>query len=82
MNTLTIAARLTVALSALLCLPAWAAGNLPDPRLTPGAIDPAVTQQNIDQTICRRGYTKTARPPAFYTNRLKMLQIRQYQYSN
>src|SRR5437899_10589314 len=26
--------------------------TLPDPKCTPGAIDPAVTQDNIDSTIC------------------------------
>lgn len=29
----------------------------PDPKLTPGAIDPAVTQANIGATICVTGYT-------------------------
>ncbi len=33
----------------------------PDPELTPGAIDPAVTQDTIAQTICVVGYTKTVR---------------------
>jgi hypothetical protein len=46
-------------------------GQLPDPRCTPGAVDPAVTQGNIRQTICRPGYTKTVRPPASATNRFK-----------
>lgn len=41
-----------------------------------------VTQNNIAQTICRKGYTKTIRPPAHYTNRLKKFQIRQYQYDD
>jgi len=35
--------------------------QLPDPKITPGDIDPAVTQANIQQTICRDGYTKTVR---------------------
>jgi hypothetical protein len=34
----------------------------PDPALTPGAADPAVTQANIATTICRKGgYTKSVR---------------------
>lgn len=53
---------------------------LPNPQLTPGAIDPRVTQANIHSTICRRGYTKTVRPPESYTERLKRLSIRQYGY--
>lgn len=36
---------------------------LPDPRCTPGAVDPAVTQATIGETICRPGWTGTVRPP-------------------
>lgn len=56
------------------------AADLPDPRLTPGAINPDVTQANIGNTVCVKGWTRTVRPPAFYTNRLKKYQIRQYAY--
>ncbi|HME04781.1 MAG TPA: hypothetical protein VKG38_17290 [Solirubrobacteraceae bacterium] len=35
----------------------------PDPRCTPGALDPAVTQATIGSTICRSGWTATVRPP-------------------
>ncbi len=56
--------------------------DLPDPRLTPGAVDPSITQQNIQQTVCVRGYTKTVRPPASYTNKLKKRQIREYGYAD
>jgi hypothetical protein len=45
---------------------------LPDPSCTPGAIDPAVTQANIADTICRSGYTATVRPPASDTGRWKI----------
>jgi hypothetical protein len=58
------------------------AGDLPDPRLTPGEIDPSVTQENIHQTVCVKGYTKSVRPPASYTNKLKKKQIRQYHYAD
>ena len=58
------------------------AGDLPDPRLTPGATDPTVTQDNIHQTVCVKGYTKTVRPPAHYTNKLKKKQIREYGYAD
>ena len=43
---------------------AIAAHIIPDPRFTPGAINPDVTQENIDSTICVPGFTKTIRPPA------------------
>ena len=58
------------------------AGDLPNPALTPGAINPDVTQANVQRTICVRGWAKATRPPAYYTNRLKRLQIRQYGYAD
>ena len=58
------------------------AADLPNPAITPGATNPEVTQANIDQTVCVRGYTKTIRPPANYTNRLKKEQIAQYGYGD
>ena len=61
--------------------PAWAS-DLPDPALTPGAINTEVTQQNIHSTVCVKGYTKTIRPPAHYTNKLKKRQMREYGYAD
>jgi hypothetical protein len=49
-----------------------------DPRRTPGALNPDVTQANIRSTICRRGWTATIRPPVSYTNALKRKQMAQY----
>jgi hypothetical protein len=46
------------------------AALLPPPE-TPGAIDPAVTQDNIDNTICRPGYARSARPAYAITGPLK-----------
>lgn len=57
-------------------------GTLPDSACTPGVADPRVTQANIQQTICVSGYTKTVRPPASYTNQLKVEQIKLYGYSD
>lgn len=57
-------------------------GVLPDPNCTPGAIDPNVTQANIQETICKSGYTKTVRPPVSYTNKLKTQQIAEYGYAD
>lgn len=51
---------------------------LPDPRCTPGAIDPAVTRANIDSTICTHGWTETIRPPESYTEPLKYKDIALY----
>jgi hypothetical protein len=39
--------------------------------LTPGVLNPAVSQSTIGATICRRGWTRTVRPPVSYTNDLK-----------
>lgn len=58
------------------------AGDLPNPAITPGALNPLVTQENIHRTVCVRGYTKTIRPPAYYTNRLKKQQIQIYRYAD
>ena len=46
-------------------------GQLPDPRCTPGSIDPDVTQADIRSTICKKGWTATARPPESQTERFK-----------
>ncbi len=53
-------------------------GALPRHELTPGAIDPRVTQRNIQNTICRRGYTASVRPPFEYTNVMKHRLMRVY----
>ena len=53
-------------------------GVLPRHDLTPGAIDPRVTQSNVRNTICRRGYTSTVRPPFEYTNAMKHRLMRIY----
>ncbi len=55
-----------------------ASSNLPDPNCTPGEADPNVTQANINQTICVRGYTKTVRPPTNITSTLKKVSMQQY----
>ncbi|MDQ6752917.1 MAG: hypothetical protein M3017_05790 [Actinomycetota bacterium] len=51
---------------------------LPDPACTPGAIDPAVTQDNLASTICKSGYTTTVRAPVADTDKVKVLSLRQY----
>lgn len=39
-------------------------------------LNPAVTQETIGDTICVPGWTKTQRPPAAYTSRLKVELVR------
>lgn len=55
---------------------------LPNPKLTPGALNPAVTTDTMKSTICRRksGYTRTIRPKVHYTEELKRDGIRAYRY--
>lgn len=73
---------LATALFVLAAFPALAQTSLPDPIYTPGAINPAVTQQTIRSTICIAGWTATIRPPVAYTSRLKKQQLRQLGYAN
>lgn len=46
--------------------------------LVHGAINPNVTQANIASTVCVSGWTKTIRPPASYTNKLKLQQMQRF----
>lgn len=58
------------------------AGDLPDKNLTPGWLNPAVTQANIKSNICIPNWTTTVRPPVSYTNKLKLKQMVQYGYKD
>ena len=53
-------------------------GILPDRECTPGAIDPDVSQQMINGTICIVGYTDSVRPPSSETNKIKEMQLAAY----
>lgn len=55
---------IALAVLVVLVAPASAVGaavTAPDPSLTPGVTDPAVTQTNIGQTICHRGWSSAHR---------------------
>jgi hypothetical protein len=52
---------------------------LPDPKITPGTLNPKVRQSTIKKTICKSGWTKTIRPPVSYTNALKIQQMVLYE---
>jgi hypothetical protein len=41
----------------------------------PGAVNPDVTPENLNQTICVNGFTKGIRPPESYTSALKRQQL-------
>ena len=49
--------------------------GLPNTSLTPGVVNPEVTQANIRSTICVVGWTSTVRPKVSYTNALKYSQL-------
>ena len=70
---------LLASLALVLSFSAWAF-DLPDPVLTHGAINLNVTQENIQQTVCMKGYTKTIRLPAHLTNKLNKRQLCEYGY--
>lgn len=76
--TLLLPVFILVAITTTLAL----ASDLPIRSLTPGAIDPRITEENIHSTVCIKGYTKRVRPPAHYTNKLKKRQIREYGYDD
>jgi hypothetical protein len=79
----TFVRKLTAVLVMGLLGHAFAQSNaLPDRRFTPGAIDSRVTQDNIQSTICVKGYTDQVRPDKKYTNRLKREQLRQFGYAD
>ncbi|MEV7027605.1 hypothetical protein [Kitasatospora sp. NPDC093558] len=55
---------------------------LPDPNCTPGATSPAVTQANLNDTVCKPGgYTSGIRPPASITGKEKAENAKSYGYS-
>ena len=73
----TILVLLTVSASG-----ARAQSSAPDASTTPGAINPAVTQKTIGETICARGWTRMVRPPVQYTEELKRQQVRTFGYDD
>jgi hypothetical protein len=76
-RTIVIAAALLLLLTAVVL---HRGGHEPvvraSPALTPGALNPDVTQATIGSTICVSGWTKSVRPPVSYTNELKLRQLR------
>jgi hypothetical protein len=55
---------------------------LEDPKCTPGAISPAVTQANLKSTVCRKGgYTSGIRPSTYVTGKEKKLNAASYGFT-
>lgn len=53
-------------------VPDWV---LPNALVTPGVTNPAVTQANIKNNVCKANWTSTVRPTVTYTNKLKTTQM-------
>lgn len=68
--------RTVLALAALLALPCQAQVNAPSHDRTPGAVSAAVTQENIQETVCAEAWLKSVEPPPKYTEKLKAKQIK------
>jgi hypothetical protein len=56
--------------------------GLPNGRLTPGSINPNVTADTAQTTICVSGWSSKVRPPSAYTSALKLAQIVEYGYAD
>ena len=67
-----------------LCLlsSAVCAGELPDRRLTPGAVNDTLDERALLGACHQKGWTRAYRPPVSFTNGLKRLQMRQYGYQD
>ena len=56
--------------------------GLPDPVRTPGSVNPAATENNLSDTVCKAGWAATQRPPSAYTSALEFAQIIEYGYAD
>jgi uncharacterized protein YraI len=55
----------------------------PRPELTPGKEDPRVTQDNIAENICKKGWsTESVRPPTSVTNKIKTTTMQAYGFTD
>jgi hypothetical protein len=55
---------------------------VPDANVFPGATNPDISQANINQNICKKGWsTKSIRPTTSYTNALKKTQLKSFGYT-
>jgi len=55
---------------------------LPNPAMASGATNSKITQANINQNICKKGWsTKSIRPRTSYTNALKLTQLQALDYT-
>ena len=74
--------KMLLVLSLFVSATCFAYPDAPDAAVTPGATNPKVTQSNIKKTICVSGWTATIRPPASYTTKLKLKQLKSGPYKS
>lgn len=55
---------------------------LPDPKITPGVLNPAVTQENLKTTVCVGGWSSKQRPSVSWTAPRERESIKQYGYED
>lgn len=67
---------LVLALVGLVTAPCQAQSFAPNHDRTPGAVNAAVTQENIQSTVCAEDWIKSVQPPAKYTEQLKVKQMK------
>lgn len=74
-----------LAISLILASAGAFAGDLPDPKLTPGATDPEVNESNIKESICKVTHftwTEGHAPPPSFLEGIEKEQLKQYGYSD
>lgn len=55
----------------------------PKPDLTPGKEDPGISQDNIAENICKKGWsTASVRPPTSVTNKIKRQTMQAYGFTD
>ena len=74
-----VLALLAVPVLAVLAAPDAAAvqDTIPDHERTPGAINPGVTQDNLQETVCAAGWIDGIAPPQANLEKLKAKQLKQ-----
>ena len=56
----------------------FSSGGLPDGSCTPGGVNPDVTPETLERTICTSGYSERIRPPTSYTRPLELQLLAAY----
>lgn len=77
--------RKTLFLSFLVLSSTASAGDLPDLNLTPGAVDPEVTQETLKESVCKQthfSWTEGHMPPRSFLETAEKEQLKLYGYAD